>query len=85
VKCKYILLETNIIISKRWYENYKYRQITYNNSNIQYKHTILADIYLPAKTFGFYECQCERITIGVNMFYLFKLIYTIDSDDTLTM
>jgi hypothetical protein len=82
VKLKDILLETNIIISKRWYENYKYRQITLTS---QYKHTILAHLYLPAKTFAFYECQCERITIGVNMFYLFKLIHTMDNDDTLTM
>jgi proliferating cell nuclear antigen len=84
VKLKDILLETNIVILKRWYENYKYRQITYN-INIQCKPTILAHLYLPAKTFAFYECQCERITIGVNMFYLFKLINTIDNDNTLPM
>ena len=84
MKLKDILLETNIVILKRWYENYKYRQITYN-INIQYKHTILAHLYLPAETFAFYKWQCERSSIGVNMLYLFKLINTIDNDDTLPM
>ena len=30
-------------------------------------------------------CNREKIVIGVNLFHLFKLINTIDNDDTLTM
>ena len=48
-------------------------------------HTILAHLYLPAQNFEFYECKKEKIIIGVNMFHLFKLINSIDNDDTLTM
>ena len=89
LKLSYSICETqrySIRNEYNTYENYKYRQITYN-INIQYKHTILAHLYLSAKTFAFYKCQCERssVTIGVNMFYLFKLINTIDNDNTLTM
>ena len=48
-------------------------------------HTILAHLFLGAKNFELYECELDKIVIGVNMFHLFKLINTIDNDDTLTM
>jgi proliferating cell nuclear antigen len=48
-------------------------------------HTILAHLHLASENFEFYECQKERIIIGVNMFHLFKLINSIDNDDTLTI
>ena len=38
-----------------------------------------------AQNFEFYDCKIEKIVIGVNMFHLFKLINTIDNDDTLTI
>ena len=48
-------------------------------------HTILAHLYLESHNFEMYECKKEKIIIGVNMFHLFKLINTIDNDDTLTI
>jgi proliferating cell nuclear antigen len=48
-------------------------------------HTILAHLYLAAENFELYECEEEKIIIGVNMFHLFKLINSIDNDDTLTI
>ena len=44
-----------------------------------------AHLYLPAKTFKFYEYKRECITIDINMFYLFKVINIIDNDDMLTI
>jgi proliferating cell nuclear antigen len=48
-------------------------------------HTILIHLYLEAQKFEFFECKKEKIIIGVNMFHLFKLINSIDNDDTLTI
>jgi proliferating cell nuclear antigen len=48
-------------------------------------HTILVHLMLEAKNFEVYECKMDKIIIGVNMFHLFKLINTIDNDDTLTI
>ena len=48
-------------------------------------HTILTHLHLAAQNFEFYECKKEKIIIGVNMFHLFKLINSIDNDDTLTI
>jgi proliferating cell nuclear antigen len=53
--------------------------------NMDKSHTILVNVYLPAANFEFYECKKENIIIGVNMFHLFKLINSIDNDDTLTI
>ena len=53
--------------------------------NMDKSHTILAHLFLEAQNFEFYECKKEKIIIGVNMFHLFKLINTIDNDDTLTI
>jgi len=48
-------------------------------------HTMLAHLHLAADNFEHYECHKEKIVIGVNMFHLFKLINSIDNDDTLTI
>jgi proliferating cell nuclear antigen len=72
---KDILLETNIT-----FEPDGIRII-----NMDKSHTILAYLHLAAQNFEFYECKKEKIIIGVNMFHLFKLINSIDNDDTLTI
>ena len=48
-------------------------------------HTILAHLHLESENFELYECDYDKIIIGVNMFHLFKLINSIDNDDTLTI
>ena len=48
-------------------------------------HNILAHLFLKAENFEEYHCNKSKIIIGVNMFHLFKLINTIDNDDTLTI
>ena len=48
-------------------------------------HTILAHLFLDADKFEYYYCKYPRSVIGVNMFHLFKLINSIDNDDTLTL
>ena len=48
-------------------------------------HTILVHLSLEAHNFELYECKMDKIIIGVNMFHLFKLINSIDNDDTLTI
>jgi len=53
--------------------------------NMDKSHTVLVHLFLKAENFETYECKKEKIIIGVNMFHLFKLINTIDNDDTLTM
>ena len=69
---KDILLETNIT-----FEPDGMRII-----NMDKSHTILVHLFLSAQNFEFYEC---KIIIGVNMFHLFKLINTIENDETLTI
>ena len=53
--------------------------------NMDKSHTILAHLFLEAQNFEFDECKKEKIIIGVNMFHLFKLINSIDNNDTLTI
>jgi proliferating cell nuclear antigen len=72
---KDILLETNITFKKDGI-----RII-----NMDKSHTMLAHLFLGAENFEHYECNKEKIIIGVNMFHLFKLINSIDNDDTLTI
>ena len=72
---KDILLDSNIIFTK---EGIKI-------VNMDRTHTILVHLFLDAEKFEFYECKKEKIVIGVNMFHLFKLISSIDNDDTLTI
>ena len=72
---KDMLLETNI-----YFEPDGIRIINMDKSL-----TILVHLYLAASNFELYECKKEKIIIGVNMFHLFKLINSIDNDDTLTI
>ena len=72
---KDILLETNIT----------FRPDGIRIINMDKSHTILAHLFLQAQNFELYDCRKENIVIGVNMFHLFKLINTIDNDDTLTL
>ena len=72
---KDILLETNIIFD----------QTGIKIINMDKSHTILAHLFLDATKFEYYYCKYPKIIIGVNMFHLFKLINTIDNDDTLTI
>lgn len=72
---KDILLETNIT----------FQADGIRIINMDKSHTVLAHMHLKAENFEFYECKPEKIVIGVNMFQLFKLINSIDNDDTLTI
>ena len=72
---KDILLETNIIFTKDGIKII----------NMDKSHTILVHLFLRAENFEEYYCEHEKIIIGVNMFHLFKLINSIDNDDTLTL
>ena len=72
---KDILLETNIT----------FQPDGIRIINMDKSHTILAHLFLAAENFEFYECKKEKFIIGVNMFHLFKLINSIDNDDTLTI
>jgi len=72
---KDILLETNITFTP---EGIKI-------INMDKSHTILAHLSLKSQNFEHYECKRPKIVIGVNMFHLFKLINTIDNEDTLTI
>jgi len=53
--------------------------------NMDKSHTVLVHLHLVASNFEFYECKKDKIIVGVNMFHLFKLINSIDNDDTLTI
>lgn len=72
---KDILLETNIT----------FQPDGMRIINMDKSHTILAHLILEAGNFEYYNCKQEKIIIGVNMFHLFKLINSIDNDDTLTI
>jgi proliferating cell nuclear antigen len=72
---KDILIETNITFQKDGLRIV----------NMDKSHTMLAHLFLEAVNFEVYECQKDKIIIGVNMFHLFKLINSIDNDDTLTI
>ena len=72
---KDILLESNITFTE---EGIKI-------INMDKSHTILVHMFLDAVNFEHYVCLKNRIIIGVNMFHLFKLISTIDNEDTLTI
>ena len=72
---KDILLETNIV----------FKPDGIRIVNMDKSHTILAHLFLDAEKFEHFYCKYPKIIIGVNMFHLFKLINTIDNDDTLTI
>ena len=48
-------------------------------------HTIVVHLFLNATNFEYFDCKEEKIVIGVNVIHLFKIINTIDNDDTLTI
>ena len=50
-------------------------------------HTILVHMYLAAQKFELYKYNCTKpkILFGVNLTHLYKLINSIEADDTLTM
>ena len=75
VALKDILIETNITFQPEGM-----RII-----NMDKSHTILINLKLLSENFQEYVCKKEKIIIGVNMFHLFKLINSIDNDDTLTI
>ena len=75
IALKDILLETNI----------SFQPDGIRIINMDKSHTILVHLYLAASNFEFYECKKDKIIIGVNMFHLFKLINSIDTDDTLSI
>ena len=54
--------------------------IALNNSS-----SILVHLKLDGINFDYYECSKDKINIGVNMTYLFKLIKTINNNDILTL
>lgn len=72
---KDILLETNI-----FFEPDGIRIM-----NMDRTHTIFVHLFLEAENFEQYRCDYPKIIIGVNMFHLFKIINTIDNNDTLTL
>ena len=75
VALKDILLETNITFTEQGIKII----------NMDKSQTILVHLKLGAENFEHYECNRPKVVIGVNMFHLFKLINTIDNDDTLTL
>lgn len=72
---KDILVETNITFTS---EGIKI--ISMDKS-----HTVVVHLFLQANNFEFFDCKEEKIVIGVNVIHLFKIINTIDNDDTLTI
>ena len=72
---KDILIETNI----------SFQSDGIRIINMDKSHTVLVHLHLVASNFEFYECKKDKIIVGVNMFHLFKLINSIDNDDTLTI
>jgi proliferating cell nuclear antigen len=72
---KDILVETNIT-----FQQDGMRIISMDKS-----HTTLIHLHLRAENFEHYYCKHPKIVIGVHMFHLFKLINSIDNDDTLTI
>jgi proliferating cell nuclear antigen len=72
---KDILMDTNIV-----FKNDGIRII-----NMDKSHNILAHVFLKAENFELYDCKYDKIVIGVNMFHLFKLMNSIDNNDTLTL
>ena len=83
---KDILLETNIVFSQDYTDqNGNHVPAGIRIINMDKSHTILAHLFLDALKFEHFYCKYPKIIIGVNMFHLFKLINTIDNDDTLTI
>jgi len=83
---KDILLETNIVFNQEYTDTSgKVIPAGIRVINMDKSHTILAHLFLDALKFEYFYCKYPKIVIGVNMLHLFKLINTIDNDDTLTI
>lgn len=54
-------------------------------SSMDKSHMVLAHMNLESKNFEYFYCKYPTIIIGVNMFHLFKIVNTIESNDTMTM
>jgi proliferating cell nuclear antigen len=72
---KDILIETNII----------FKEDGIHIVNFDKSHMILVNLHLQAENFEHYEIKKPKIVIGVNMFHLFKIISSIENDDTLSI
>lgn len=72
---KDILLETNITFQKDG------MRIV----NMDKSHTILVHLHLHSEHFERFICNKDKIIIGVNMSHFFKLINTIDNEETLSI
>ena len=75
VALKDILLETNI----------SFKKDGMRIINMDKSQTILVHLHLHADNFEYYECNKEKIIVGVNMIHLFKLINSIDNEETLSI
>ena len=71
---KEILTDTNIIFDKTGI-----KLIATDNSQI-----VLIHMKLYAENFEYFYCE-KKITIGINMMNMFKLIKTMNNNDTLTL
>tara|TARA_Y100000780_G_C13691741_1_gene419832 strand:- start:2110 stop:2910 length:801 start_codon:yes stop_codon:yes gene_type:complete len=72
---KDILVETNITFAQDGM-----RIVSMDKSQ-----TAVIHLHLRSEEFEHYYCKYPKIVIGVHMFHLFKLINSIDNDDTLTI
>lgn len=72
---KDIIMDSNVTFSAEGM-----RIITFDKSN-----TVLVNVILRAEDFEYYSCAQEKIIICLNMIHLFKLLNTIDNNDTLTI
>jgi proliferating cell nuclear antigen len=72
---KDILVDTNMVFTKEGIEI-----INMDKSN-----TVLVHLMLKACNFELFEIKQEKIIICFNMFHLYKLISSIDNDDTLSI
>lgn len=72
---KDILLDTNIAFTKNGMKII----------NMDKTQTILVHLFLNSENFELYDCKHDKIIIGVNMMHFYKLISSIDNDDTLTI
>ena len=75
VALKDILLETNFTFQKDGIRIV----------NMDKSQTILVHMHLQADNFEYFDCKKEKIIVGVNMLHFFKLINSIDNDETLSI
>ena len=75
VALKDILLETN----------FSFQKDGIRIVNMDKSQTILVHMHLHADNFEMYECKKDKIIVGVNMLHFFKLINSIDNEETLSI